>query len=183
MDDNEKPARQPELTAQCPAAPTLRDSYYRQLVRMAALLTGDADSAEAVASEALAGLRSSSPLGQEADLLRYLQRRVLVRSRRIRIPAGSGGTGQARGSAQPAVKPCAHGSPAPAQSSAAEFARLPVVRALQELPRRRREAVVLTHYLDLSEQQAALVAGITPTALRRFLREALRALDDHFPAA
>jgi DNA-directed RNA polymerase specialized sigma24 family protein len=182
MCDTEVTRRQPEPVAECPAASTLRDSYYRPLVRLAALLTGDAATAEAVACEALAGLRHGSPLDPDADLLRYLQRRVLVRSRRVR-PAGSAGTGQARGGAQPPVTPGAHGSAAPPQSSAAEFARLPVVRALQELPRRGREAVVLTHYLDLSEQQAALVAGVTPAALRRLLSQSMRRLNDRLPAA
>jgi DNA-directed RNA polymerase specialized sigma24 family protein len=185
MNDTEVTIRRPEPTAECLAASTLRDSYYRPLVRLAALLTGDADTAEAVACEALTGLPPGSALGPAASekLLRSLQRRVLVRSRRIRIPAGSGGTGQARGGAQPPAAPGAHGSAAPGQSSAAEFARLPVVRALQELPPRRREAVVLIHYLDLSEQQAALVAGVTPAALRRFLSQAMRELNSRFPAA
>jgi DNA-directed RNA polymerase specialized sigma24 family protein len=182
MSDTEVTIHRPEPAAECLAASTLRDSYYRPLVRLAAMLTGDADTAEAVACEALAALRSSSPLGPAASekLLRSLQRRVLVRSRRTRIPAGSGGTGHARGGAQPPVTHCAHGSAAPAQSSAAEFAGLPVVRALQELPRRGREAVVLTHYLELSERQAALMAGVTPAALRRFLSQAMRELNDRF---
>jgi DNA-directed RNA polymerase specialized sigma24 family protein len=182
MSDTEVTVRRPEPTAECLAASTLRDSYYRPLVRLAALLTGDAETAEAVACEALAGLRSSLPPGPAAseNLLRSLQRHVLVRARRIRIPAGSGGTGQAQGGPQ---RPGAHGSAASARSSAAEFARLPIVRALQELPQRGREAVILTHYLDLSEQQAALVAGVTPAALRRFLSQAMRELNDRFPAA
>jgi DNA-directed RNA polymerase specialized sigma24 family protein len=183
MSDTEVTIRRPEPTAECQAALTLRDSYYRPLVRLAALLTGDADAAEAVAGAAVAALPPSSSLGPAASdqLLRSLQRRVLVRSRRIRVPAGSGGAGQARGGTQPPVAPGAYGSAASGQSSAAEFARLPVVRALQELPRRRREAVVLRHYLDLSEQQAALVAGVTPAALRRFLSQAMRELNARFP--
>ena len=181
MSDTEVTIRWPEPAAECLAASTLRDSYYRPLVRLAALLTGDADTAEAVACAALAALPPGSPPSEE--LLRSLQRRVLVRSRRIRIPAGSGGTGRARGRAQPPVEPCARGTATPGRSSAAEFARLPVVHALQELPRRGREAVVLTHYLDLSEQQAALVAGVTPAVLRRLLSQAMRELNDRFPAA
>jgi DNA-directed RNA polymerase specialized sigma24 family protein len=185
VSDTEVTIRRPEPTAECLAASKLRDSYYRPLVRLAALLTGDADTAEALACEALAALRSTSPPGPAASekLPRYLQRHVLVRSRRIRIPAGSGGTGQARCDAQLSAAPGAHSSATLGPSSAAEFARLPIVRALQELPRHGREAVVLTHYLDLSEQQAALVAGVTRAALRRFLSRALRELNDRFPAA
>jgi DNA-directed RNA polymerase specialized sigma24 family protein len=186
MGDTEEPIRRPEPSAEWLAPCTLRDTYYRPLVRLAALLTGDADAAEAVASEALAGLRSASPLEPEvsADVLRYLQQRVLVRSRRSRRPAISAGRiRQARRGTEPSVTKRAPGPPVPAQPSAADFARLPVVRALQDLPRRGREAIVLTHYLDLSEQQAALVAGVTPAALRRFLSEAMRALDHGPPDA
>jgi hypothetical protein len=186
MGDIGKPIRRPEPAAECPAASTLRDTYYRPLVRLAALLTGDADLAELVACNALAGLRPGSLLGPEAnaDVLRQLQHRVLVRCRRSRIPATApAGIRQARRGAESQAAAGAGDSAASAQPTRADFACLPVVRALQELPRHGREAVVLTHYLDLSEQQAALVAGLTPTALRRCLREAMRALDDQFPAA
>lgn len=185
MSDTEVTLRRAEPATECLAVSTLRDSYYRPLVRLAALLTGDADTAETVACEALAALRSSSLTGPAASerLLRDLQRRVLVRSRRIRIPAGSGGTGEARGCAQPPVTPRRRGSPVPSQPGAAEFARLPVVRMLQELPRRGREAIILTHYLDLSERQAALLAGVTPATLRRSLSEAMRIVNNRFPSA
>jgi DNA-directed RNA polymerase specialized sigma24 family protein len=178
--------RQPGPTAECPAASTLRDTYYRPLVRLAALLTGDADVAELVARDALAGLRPGSLLGPEAnaDVLRRLQRRVLVRCRRSRIPATApAGIRPARRGARSPVPADAGDSAGSAQPSAADFACLPVVRALQELPPRGREAIVLTYYLDLTEEQAALVAGVAPTALRRFLIEAMRALQDRFPGS
>jgi DNA-directed RNA polymerase specialized sigma24 family protein len=174
MGDTDGPIRQAELADECPALSTLRETYYRPLVRLAALLTGDADAAEAVARDALAALLPRSPLGPEpnAEALRYLQHQVLVRSRRTRQPASrAAGTHRARRSPQPSV---------PA-GAAPEFARLPVVRALQDLPRRGREAVVLRHYLDLSEQQAARVAGVTPAVLRRLLGQAMRTLDDRLP--
>lgn len=180
MGHTEEPVRQPEPTAECPAAATLRDTYYRPLVRLAALLTGDPASAEAVAYDALAGLRPAAPLSSEpsADVLRALQQRVLVRSRRRSRPSlPPTGIRPPRGARSPA----ATGSSS--LPSAAEFANLPVVRALQQLPRRGREAVVLTHYLDLSEQQAAHLAGVTPAALRRTLGQAMRVLDDRFPRA
>ena len=50
---------------------------------------------------------------------------------------------------------------------ATDFAGLPVVTALRELPARAREALVLTYYLDLPEQQAAALAGVSLAALRR----------------
>jgi DNA-directed RNA polymerase specialized sigma24 family protein len=171
MGNTDGPIRQVDLADECPALSTLRETYYRPLVRLAALLTGDAETAETVACDALAALRPVSPLGPEpaAGAMRYLQHQVLVRSRRNR---------------RSAVAPAAATSPrVPAQQGPADFARLPVVRALQDLPQRGREAVVLTHYLDLSEQQAALVAGVAPACLRRTLQDALRALNDRLPEA
>jgi DNA-directed RNA polymerase specialized sigma24 family protein len=184
MDETAEPVRQPGLTAECLAASTLREKYYRPLVRLAALLTGDADAAEAVACDVLAALRPRWPIDPEPseDVLRYLQERVLVRSRRTRSRSvAAAGNRRARRGARPPATACTGGSAARAQPSAAYFAGLPVVRALQELPPRGREAVVLTHYLDLSEQQAAVVAGVTAAALRRSLREAMRDLEDRFP--
>lgn len=182
MGDTDGPIRQPRPESECS---TLRETYYRPLVRLAALLTGDADAAEAVACDALTALRTRSPFAPEPspDALRYLQQQVLVRSRHNRR-SGTARTAarEARRGAQPAG-PAGSGLPGPTGPSAADFARLPVVRALQGLPPRGREAVVLTHYLDLSEQQAALVAGVTPAALRRLLSQAMRTLDRRLPQA
>ncbi len=165
MDDISGRIRQPERAAECPAASTLRDTYYRPLVRLAALLTGDDGTAEAIACAALAALGSRSLLDPEPspDAVRFLHQQVLVRCRRYR-----------RTRAAPFLR---------SAPGATSFADLPVVRALQELPLRGREAVVLTHYLDLSEQQAALVAGVTLAALRAQLSQAMRTLHDRFPAA
>jgi DNA-directed RNA polymerase specialized sigma24 family protein len=175
MSDTDGPIRQPELAPDCLAASTLRDTYYRPLVRLAALLTGDPDMAETVAREALGALRPRSPFGREpsSDALRYLQQQVLLRSRRNRSSASRLTSARRPGhDAQPLTP-----------TDAADFASLPVVRALQDLPRRGREVVVLTHYLDLSEHQAARVAGVTPAALRRILSQAMRTLDDRLGSA
>lgn len=165
MGDTERPIRQPELTTERLAASTLLQTYYRPLVRLAALLTGDASTAETVACAALGAFRSRSLLGPEptADAARYLQQQVLLRCRRQ----------QRSRDVQPLCPP---------GNEATAFALLPVVRALQDLPPRGREAVVLTHYLDLSEQQAALVAGVTLTVLRARLGQAMRTLHDRLPA-
>jgi predicted DNA-binding protein (UPF0251 family) len=161
MGDSKGQVRQHELTEECPAVSTLREKYYRPLVRLAALLTGDAGSAEAVACDVLTALRPRSPVepAPSEDVLHYLQGQVLVRSRRIR---------------------CRNVATRPDDAA---FAELPVVRALQALPRRGREAVVLTHYLELTEQEAALVAGVTPAAMRRLLSQAMRSLADRLSGA
>jgi DNA-directed RNA polymerase specialized sigma24 family protein len=80
-------------------------------------------------------------------------------------PAGSA---QLSGEAQPS---------GPACPEEPEFAQLPVVLALRGLQSRLREAIVLTHYLNLPEARAAAIAGVTESALRANLATAMRALD------
>ena len=138
--------------AEPPVERPLHEAYYRPLVRLAALLTGDPDTAEVVAFSALATLPSWLGPGSD-ETARYLQRQVLIRCRRTR-PRGPGAPG---------------------------FARLPVVRALQELPPHAREAVVLTYYLDLTGHQAAVVAGVTEAVLQKRLGLAMKMLQDQLP--
>lgn len=154
---------------------SLRDDekQYRSLVRLAALLTGDADTAETVAADAMvAGPCSPAPRQASSEhCLTYLQHQVVARSRRRRYRSGSERQGPA---GQPADDtPPRRDLPAPA-----EFADLPVVAALRRLRPRVREAVVLTYYLDLPTAEAAAVAGVSEGALRASLAAAMRALDD-----
>jgi DNA-directed RNA polymerase specialized sigma24 family protein len=131
-------------------------------VALAALLTGEADAAEAVACAVLTALRPGCPIDPEPteDVLRYLQAQVLVRSRRTRCRgAATTRTRRVRGGAQVSARTGTARPALPNGSDPTDFASLPVVRALQDLPRPGSEAVVLTHYLDLTEQEAALVAG------------------------
>lgn len=149
MCDTDQQARQALPPVEC----QLLEEYYRQLVRLAALLTGDPDTAEEVACAALSALPPSLVPGND-DVARYLQRQVLARCRRTR----------------------------PRRSSAPGFAGLPVVRALQELPRHGREAVVLTHFLGLTWHQAAGIAGVTEAVFHKRLGQAMQMLQDHYPA-
>jgi len=150
MCDTSEQAREAGPSMDC----QLHEAYYRQLVRLAALLTGDPRTAEEVAGAALAALPPSVALGTD-NVARYLQRQVLIRCRRTR----------------------------PRQSGEQGFARLPVVRALQELPLPGREAVVLTHYLELTHKQAAVVSGVTEAMLQKRLGRAMQMLQDRLPPA
>jgi DNA-directed RNA polymerase specialized sigma24 family protein len=138
----------------------LYDKYYRSLLQFAALLTGDAGLAEFVVADVLAAAPPAVVGWSADDCLRYLQRLVLIRCRR--------GAGRYR---RQSVSRGAH--------EASDFARLPVVMALLGLPRSAREAVVLTHYLDLPPAQAAAIAGVSETLLTANLATAMLALDDH----
>src|SRR5262249_2666257 len=107
---------EPEAQTGPPVECQLHEAYYRSLVRLAALLTGDQDAAEDVASAAIAALPSCLAPDTAAstdDVARFLQRQVLLRYRHAR--------------------PRRRGTPG--------FAGLPVVQALQELPPHGREAV------------------------------------------
>lgn len=179
------PDRPTRPTPEC-AVLALHETYYRSLVRLAALLTGDAEVAEAAVCDALAvrWLRLAPAAAQDDETLRHLQQQVLIRCRRSRwqhrqprrdqrTPPRYQGTGCGPSAARQQDRPAAGGH---------DFAHLPVVRALQELPVAQREAVVLTHYLDLTEQQAAAIVGIPVPLLRQRLNAGLRTLAELLPA-
>jgi DNA-directed RNA polymerase specialized sigma24 family protein len=167
---------------------SLRDEkQYRSLVRLAALLTGDAETAENVAADAIISAPCSTPRQHSSEhCLTYLQQQVVARSRRRRYRPGSQGQAPGLGQAQaqghgqsrgPAGMPVRDAAPPINQAANAEFGDLPVITALRRLRPRVREAVVLTYYLDLPSAQAAVVAGVSEGALRASLATAMRALD------
>ena len=150
MCDTDPQARQAGPPVEC----QLHEAYYKQLVRLAALLTADPDAAEKVACDALAAMPPWLAHRSE-DAARFLHRQVLIR--------------------------CRHASPH--QPDTLGFAGLPVVRALQQLPPLAREAVVLTHYLDLTHKQAAIVSGVSEAALQKRLGRGMQLLQDRLPLA
>jgi DNA-directed RNA polymerase specialized sigma24 family protein len=106
------------------AHPTLADVYrtdYQTLFRLAALLTGDTGTAEAVVLDSFADLRPRKNLQTREGALRCLRRQVVTRSRRAAhrrrahggrgTPAG-GGTGASAGGGTGA--PAGGGTGAPA---------------------------------------------------------------------
>jgi len=148
----------------CHAGSAPYEAYYRSLVQLAALLIGDASAAEAAVADALAAVPRSAPAETGSDdFLRYLQRRVIVQCRR-----GSRSRSTARHVAGTEL--------ADSPLDGSDFDRLPVVMALRGLPPRRREAVVLTHYLDLPPAQAAAIAGVSESVLRANLTSAMQDL-------
>jgi DNA-directed RNA polymerase specialized sigma24 family protein len=166
----------PEQAA-CQALTRLYTDHYRTLVRLAALLTGDAGCAEDVVVDAYVALCSAGRVEAGDRALSYLRRQVVIRSRRAaasrpgRVCATSPAAGAA---AQPCVGGCTEG---PANGSeGCRFGTLPVVLGLMTLRPAQREAIVLTGYLDLPERQAAAVAGMTQAALRRHLASASQML-------
>ncbi len=132
------------------AATRLHAMFYDSLVRLAALLTGDERIAAEVACDALVGLCRSSAAAEPDDrALWHLRRQVVTRSRLLRRHYGRSA--------------CA------GTDNADRFGGLPAVRALQGLRTRELEAVVLTLYLDLTETDAAAMAGTSRAVLQQNL--------------
>jgi DNA-directed RNA polymerase specialized sigma24 family protein len=182
------------------AHPTLADVYrtdYQTLFRLAALLTGDTGTAEAVVLDSFADLRPRKNLQTREGALRCLRRQVVTRSRRAAhrrrahggrgTPAG-GGTGAPAGGGTGA--PAGGGTWAPvaglsgragSQRDSLRFENSAVVLALRALSACQREAVVLKLYLDLTDEQAAAAMRLSQAALRRHLAAAQAALRGVLP--
>lgn len=174
-------------------------TQYRSLVRLAVLLTGDVAVAEQVVQDAFVAMHGAwrrladrgklAHRGKLADrsgdrdqLVRYLRRSVVVRSRSIRGRpmadlAASGRGLQVPGAGQEASTQGASARQASVLAEAStQAARSAVISALRRLPARQREALVLRFYLDLSAGQAASAMGISQAALARHTARAMAAL-------
>ena len=174
-----------ESGAEQDARPTLADVYrthYPTLFRLAALLTGDTGTAEAVVLDSFAHLRPRRTLRTREGALRCLRRQVVTRSRQAahrRRAGGRRGTPAGGGRGTPAAGGNAGGglsSRAGSQRDSLRFEDSAVVLALRALSAGQREAVVLKLYLDLTDEQAAAAMRLSPAALRRHLAAARTAL-------
>jgi DNA-directed RNA polymerase specialized sigma24 family protein len=153
----------------CPALADLYHAHHQSLTRLAALLTGNPGAAEKVVEDSFVALhRARKTLRPAEDSLAELRRLVVDRSRsaaRYRRPAAG----------EPAPGPGRRGHAAGPRTEP-RFENSAVVLALRALPSAQREAVVLTRYLDLSEEQAAAAMRVSENALRRHLAAARTAL-------
>jgi DNA-directed RNA polymerase specialized sigma24 family protein len=122
------------------AVTTLYAAHYRTLVRLAALLAGDARAAEQIVQDSFAALHGTWHRRRDADAdaaLAYLRRSVVSRSRLPRRRRAQ--------DAPPAAEP--HPQDA-------------VLAAIRALPARQREALILRFYLELSDAQIAAAMGL-----------------------
>lgn len=148
-------------SAACQALESIYHAHYVSLVRLAALLTGDAIVAEEVAIDSLAALLAPAAPPWPEPALPQLHRQVVIRSRRAARP------GQA-----PREPECGGG-----HRVSSGWRSTPVIGLLASLSASQREAVVLRHYLDLGDVETAAVMGTSPAAVRRSLETARQALD------
>lgn len=143
----------------------LYSAHYARLVRTAAFLTGDRDSAEEVVQDAFVQLHTRWSRLREPQA--YLHTAVVNLSRsklRRRVVA-------ARFRPEP---------DRPMDSAEAGalglLQRRDLAIALRALPRRQREAVVLRYYADLSEAQTAAAMGCSAGAVKSHTSRAMAAL-------
>jgi RNA polymerase sigma factor (sigma-70 family) len=148
------------LSAADRAITAMYDTEYRSLVRMSAVLLGDVLAAEEVVQDSFIAVHAAWRRLRDIDkAVPYLRRSVLSRSRallRHRVVAGRHRVAAARH--PPGREP---GPPGAGPDPIMPLERPAVIAALRALPARQQEALVLTFYLGLSEQEVAAAMNIS----------------------
>jgi len=146
-------------------------AHYRSLVRLAALLLDDVGTSEEVVQDAFIKMHLGWRRLRDPDkALAYLRQTVVNLSRsRMRHR-------QVEAKHAPAPMPDAASAEYEAIGS---VERAAVVAALQRLPDRQREAVVLRYYGDLSETEIARAMGVSNGAVKSHVHRGLAALTRH----
>ncbi|MBP2356469.1 RNA polymerase sigma-70 factor (sigma-E family) [Kribbella aluminosa] len=139
------------------AVSALYQRHWAGLVRLAVLMVDERQAAEDVVQEAFAELYRRWPLRGPDATLAYLRTSVLNRSRSVL---------RRRKVARLYIPP--RQAPNASAESAAVLSeeRSQVQRALQALPRRTREVLVLRYYLDLPFAEIAQILGIGESSAR-----------------
>ena len=144
------------------------NEHHRRAVRLAYLLTGDHHQAEDVVAEAMTKVYVQWRKGRVDDVGPYLRRAVAnqansrLRRRYLERREASRRTGDDRGVRR-------------VDDEAAD--RDTVWRAIQQLPDRQRQVVVLRYYEDLSEADTAEVLGISTGTVKSSLSRGLARLE------
>jgi RNA polymerase sigma-70 factor (sigma-E family) len=158
----------PALLAAERAVTELYNAHYRSLVRLAVLLVRDVGTAEEVVQESFIAMHSGwRRLRDSEKALSYLRQSVVNRSRSVlrhRVVVDRNAP-----KPPPDMPSAEHGAIALLERSA-------VIAALQTLPARQREAVVLRFYADMSEAQIAETMSISRGAVKSHTARAMAAL-------
>jgi RNA polymerase sigma-70 factor (sigma-E family) len=147
------------------AAQELFRANYLLLVRLAMRLVGDQETAEDVVQDVFVALAHPREIG---DPLHYLRRAVVNRARSVLRRRRVAGAFWAQTRPQIA-------EPADA-STFRRSERQRMLAAIQQLPQRQREVVVLRYYEDLGVSEIAAVLRISQGAVSSALNRALAAL-------
>jgi len=150
------------------AVTELYSTYYRSLVRLAALLVRDVGTAEEVVQDSFVAMHGGWRRLRDSDkALSYLRQSVVNRSRSVlrhRVVVD-------RNAPKPAPD-----MPSAEHGAIALFERSAVISALRTLPARQREALVLRFYADMSEAQIADAMQISRGAVKSHTARAMQAL-------
>lgn len=144
------------------------NAHHRQAVRLAYLLTSDAAQAEDVAAEAFAKVYVRWSKGEVRDVGAYVRRAVVneanskLRRRYIERREASRRSGDDRGVRM-------------VEDAAIEHDL--VWRAVQRLPDRQRQAVVLRYYEDLPEAETAQLLGCSVGTVKSQVSRGLARLE------
>jgi RNA polymerase sigma factor (sigma-70 family) len=154
------------------AMTVLYDSHYPALTRLAALLVGDAATAEEIVQDAFVTMRRAGRRLRDADrALSYLRQTVISRSR-SRPAARPSPLGRQPDRPQGGHQAIAHPQPT-------------LLAALGALPARQREALILRYYANLPDAQIAAMTGISARAVKNHIARGMSCLqailEDHLP--
>ena len=149
-------------------------AHWAEMVRLAYLLVRDQGIAEDIVQDALIAIhRRWEHLSDQDNAVAYLRRSVVNGSRSVlrhRTVEHNKLAVQAAADSRAAVTPSAE------TLALGELGNDAMLRALQRLPRRQREVLVLRYYLDLSEAQIADALDIAPGSVKAHASRGLAAL-------
>jgi RNA polymerase sigma-70 factor (sigma-E family) len=156
------------------AVTMLYAAHYASLVRLAALLVRHSGEAEEIVQDAFVAMHGRwGRLREPERALGYLRRSVVnaarsahrhhdVGDRHLRSERSAGDAHRAAASAE--------------QSALAGESRAEMMRALDALPQRQREVLVLRYYSDLTEHDIATVLGISHGTVKSHASRGLHSL-------
>jgi RNA polymerase sigma-70 factor (sigma-E family) len=171
-----QPRREPARTIHAggwAADQALTDIYcaeYDSLVRMAASLVRDIDTAEEVVQDSFVATQGAWPQLRDSDkLLAYVRQSVMNRARSVI---------RRRMVVDRHPPKCEPDVPSAEYSAIMELERSAVMSALRLLPPRQREVLVLRFYLGLREGQIAATMGIGRGTVKVHIARAMTAMRD-----
>ena len=150
------------------AVTELYSEHYRALVRLAAMLVRDTQTAEEVVQDAFVAMHDGwQRLRDTEKALAYLRQAVVNRSRSVL---------RHRTVVDKNLQKAPPDMPSAEHGAMVLLERHAVVAALRDLPDRQREAIVLRYYADLSEADIAATMGISRGAVKSHTSRGMSAL-------
>jgi RNA polymerase sigma-70 factor (sigma-E family) len=150
------------------AVTALYSMHYRSLVRLAAFLVRDVATAEELVQDSFVAVHAAWRRLRDSDrALAYLRQSVINRSRSVL---------RHREVVHRIAPRIAPHMPGAEQEVIIQLDRSALVSALQTLPTRQREVLVLRYYADLSQAQIASAMGISTGAVKSHTARAMSSL-------